>query len=130
MSTYANISNPIDLKKHARVAREYTLKDMQSDIRILDYKVEVLDNKVDNNFEVLDSKIEVLNNKVEVLDNKVEVLTTKVEVLNTKVDSNFELLNTKIDNVVSMKKWVVLMFITILLALAALIGPNIIAFFS
>ena len=126
----SNAMDLIDIKSLLKIKREDKLDSIQSDVKILqsdimrlDAKtttmqsdIKILDAKVDNNFELLKSDVKRLDHKI---DSNFEVLNTKIEVL-----------NTKIDNVVSMKKWVVLMFITILLALAALIGPNIIALFN
>ena len=120
-----------DIDSRIKSSRDDTLKIIQADIK-------VLDAKVDNNFEVLSSKIDKLDESVradiKVLDAKVdknfEVLNTKVETLDTKVDKNFELLNAKFDNAISMRKWIVGMFITVLLGVAALVGPNVVAFFS
>ena len=123
-----------DIDSRIKSSRDDTLKIIQADIK-------VVDSKVDNNFEVLCSKIDKLDESVradiKVLDSKVdgnfEVLDAKVdnnfEVLNTKIDKNFEVLNTKIDDAISMKKWVVGILITILLAIVIQIAPSVVAFF-
>ena len=127
----SNALDVIDFNSRIRTKREDKLDAIQSDVNILksdvkyidmkiDVKVEQLNNKIDNNFELLNNKVDGLT----------MVVQSEIKRLDDKIDKNHEVLNTKIDNVVSMKKWVVLMFITILLALATLIGPNIVALFS
>ena len=102
-----------DIDSRIKKSRDDTLKIIQADIKVLDSKVdsnyELLDSKIDKNFEVLDSKIE-----------------KNFDVLNTKIGR----LDDKIDNVVSMKKWVVGIFVTILLAVAALAVPVVLSLLS
>ena len=98
-----------DIDSRIKSSRDDTLKIIQADIK-------VVDSKVDNNFEVLSDKIEMLDVKI---DNRFEVLDTKIGRL-----------DDKIDNVISMRKWIVGIFVTILLAIAIQIAPNVVAFFS
>ena len=131
-----------DIDSRIKSSRDDTLKIIQADIKVVDSKIDkldesvradikVLDSKVDSNFELLDAKIdnnfEVLNAKIDKLDESVRV---DIKVIDTKIDKNFEVLITKIDGAVSIRKWVVGMFITVLLGVAALVVPNIVAFFS
>ena len=101
-------SEAIDLHKHL-VDRDFDsrIKSSRDDmLRIMQADIRVLDTKIDNRFEVLD----------------------------TKIDSNFIMLNSKIERlddrinqVISMRKWAVGMFVVILLAITA---PYIAAFFG
>ena len=142
-----------DIDSRIKSSRDDTLKIIQADIKVVGSKIDkldesvradikVLDSKVDGNFELLDAKIdnnfELLNAKIDKLDESVradiKVLDSKVDnnfdVLNTKIDKNFEVLNTKIDGAVNMRKWVVGILITILLAIVIQIAPGVVAFFS
>ena len=131
-----------DIDSRIKTSRDDTLKIIQADIKRLDEKfdvkidslassvqadIEVLDVKIDSLASSVQADIEVLHSKV---DKNFEVLNTKIEALDCKADKNFELLNAKFDNAISMRKWVVGMFITVLLGVAALVGPNVIAFFT
>ena len=114
-----------DIDSRIKKSRDDTLKIIQADIKVLDPKVDKLDESVRADIKVLDSKV----------DNKFEVLDSRIDKLDAKVGKNFEVLDSKIgrlddkiDNVVSMKKWVVGMFVTILLAVAALVAHGMYSF--
>ena len=102
-----------DIDSRIKKSRDDTLKIIQADIK-------VFDSKVDSNFEVLDSKI----------DKNFEVLNSKIDNLAGVMKSDHKRLDDKIDNVVSMKKWVVGIFVTILLAVAALAVPVVLSLLS
>ena len=109
-----------DIDARIKMSRDDTLKIIQADIK-------VLDAKVDNNFEVLCAKIGVLVAKV---DNNFELLDAKIDNRFDVLDTKIVRLDDKIDSVASMKKWVVGIFVTILLAIAALVMPNVVALFG
>ena len=91
-----------DIDARIRASRDDVLHLVRADIKMLE-------SKVDSNFDSLNSKIDALE---------------------SKVDNNTKRLEDKIDNVVSMKKWIVGIFVTILLAVAAFAAPNIVSFFA
>ena len=106
-----------DVDARIKASRDDMLHVVRADIRMLESKVDsnfdVLNSKGDSNFDVLNSKID-----------------SNFDVLNSKIDNNTKRLEDKIDNVISMKKWVVGIFVTVLLAVVTLIAPNIVSFFA
>ena len=128
-----------DIDSRIKASRDDTLKIIQADIKVLDAKVdnnfELLDAKIDSNFEALNSKVDKLDESIRAdikvldakVDNNFEVLCAKIEVLDAKVDNLAEVIKSdnkrlvdKINDAVSSRKWIVGMFVTILLAIAAL----------
>ena len=97
---------------------------MKSANKIIDFQEHLFNKDIDSR--IKSSRDDTLK----IIQADIKMLDAKIEVLDAKVDKNFEVLNTKIgrledkiDNVVSMRKWIVGMFITILLAIAALAVP-------
>ena len=62
------------------------------------------------------------------MESSFEALRSDIRRLDEKIDGAIRRLDEKVDGVASMKKWVVGMFVTILLALAAILAPGVAAF--
>ena len=112
-----------DIDVRIKASRDDVLHVVRADIGMLE-------SKVDSNFEILNSKFDALESKFDALESKFDALESKFGALGFKVDNNTKRLEDKIDSVVSMKKWVVGIFVTILLAVAAFAAPNIVSFFG
>ena len=89
------------------------LRIMQADIGVLDSKIERLDNKID-------SLSASMHSEIKVLDNKIDSLSASVQSDIKRLDDKISQVDDKISQVVSMTKWGVGMFVSILLAIAAL----------
>ena len=99
-------------------------------LHIVQADIKVLDSKIDSNYEVLNAKIDgfaaTTSAEFKRLDEKID---TKIDGLASVIQSEFKRLGDKVDNAVSMKKWVIGLIVTAALAIAALIGPQIVALF-
>ena len=131
---YVNGVGAVDLSTYS-TDKDVNYRILQLEIKRLDekmeFKIDSLATTIQSDIKRLDSKIDSLDSKIDVKnDSLTMVLQSDNKRLDSKSDNNFEVLNSKIDNITSMKKWVVGMFIAILLAVASWLIPNIIAFFS
>ena len=93
----------MDVESKIRTSHDGLLIVMQSEHKRLEDKI--------------DYSVKMLNDKIDGVEKRLEV----------KIDGVEKRLDAKIDQILSMKKWAVGMFVTIMLAIAALAAPNIIS---
>ena len=101
----------------------------------IDFQTHILDKDVDSRIRASrDDMLHIVRSDIRMLEVKFEA---KLEAMDAKFEAKFEAvdakigaLGAKIDSVVSMRKWVMGMFVTILLAAAAMVGPQVAGFFG
>ena len=111
----------MDVESKIRASHDNLLVVMQSEHRRLE-------EKIDYSVRMLNDKIDGVEKRIDGVEKRLDAKIDGVEKrLDAKIDGVEKRLETKIDQILSMKKWAIGMFVTIMLAIAALAAPNIIS---
>ena len=106
-----------DIDTRISKSRDDIMQVMQLEHRSLDTKIDtfyrMLDAKIDANTKMLNEKIDfntqILNAKIDAIDKRIDKVESRIDKLHVEM--------------ISMKKWAIGMFITVLLAIALLAIP-------
>ena len=124
-----------DVESKIRASRDDLLIIMQSEHKRLEEKINIsvkrLEDKIDISVKRLEDKIDGVEKRIGGVEKRIDGVEKRIDDvekrLDVKIDGVEQRLGSKIDQVLSMKKWAVGMFVTIMLAIAALAAPNIIS---